>query len=112
MELEPEPYIAGLHFKREMHEGVKFVKNLVIKEHEHRLLFIDAFGDEAFQRVSDIHKVEIETLLGYKVMPSNVKTAANQSFSVLMSKMINDRPDKDKIMNKRVNLESLGYTNI
>nr|GEZ50910.1 hypothetical protein [Tanacetum cinerariifolium] len=35
---------------RELHEGVKFVKNLVIEEPEHGLLFIDAFGDEAFQR--------------------------------------------------------------
>ncbi|GJV64883.1 hypothetical protein Tco_1475711 [Tanacetum coccineum] len=82
----------------------------MIEEPEHRLFFIDAFGEPTFQRMNDIHKMEIETLLGYKMMASNVKTAANQVFSVVMSKMIDDRPDKDKIMNMKVKLESLGYT--
>nr|GEW21138.1 putative reverse transcriptase domain-containing protein [Tanacetum cinerariifolium] len=85
MELEPKTYIVGLHY---------------------------AFGDKPFQRVNDVYKVETETLLGYKVMASNVKTGANQRFSMLMSKMINERPDKEKIMSKRVKLENLGYTNV
>ncbi|GJX94451.1 hypothetical protein Tco_0349037 [Tanacetum coccineum] len=37
---------------------------------------------EAFQRVSDIHKVETETLLGYMVMDGNVRTLINQRFYV------------------------------
>ncbi|GJU26671.1 hypothetical protein Tco_1165292 [Tanacetum coccineum] len=69
IELEPETYIDGLHCHRELPEGVKFVNNLVIKEHEHR-------------------------------------------FSMLMIQMINERPEKDRIMSKRVNLESLGYTDV
>ncbi|GJV31939.1 hypothetical protein Tco_1392339 [Tanacetum coccineum] len=107
IELEPMTYIAGLHYRKEMLEGVKFVNNLVIKEPKHGLLFIDAFGDEAFLRVNDVHKVETETLLGYKVMASNVKTNANHRFSMLMSKMINERADKEKIMLKRAKLENL-----
>ncbi|GKC82881.1 hypothetical protein Tco_1138598 [Tanacetum coccineum] len=66
----------------------------------------------AFQRVNDVHKVETETLLGYKVMASNVKSEPNHRFSMLMSKMINDRPDKDRILSKRVKLENLGYTDV
>ncbi|GJT21910.1 hypothetical protein Tco_0891847 [Tanacetum coccineum] len=112
IELEPETYIDGLHCHRELPEGVKFVNNLVIEEHEHRLFFIDAFGDEEFQRVNDVYKVKTKTLLGYKAMASNVKTDANQRFSMLMSKMINERPDKDRIPSKRVKLESLGYTDV
>ncbi|GKD64376.1 hypothetical protein Tco_1306484, partial [Tanacetum coccineum] len=37
-------------------------------------------GLEAFQRISDIHKVEVESLLGYMVMVGNVNTLKNQSF--------------------------------
>ncbi|GJY47329.1 hypothetical protein Tco_0436392, partial [Tanacetum coccineum] len=112
MELEPETYIVGLHCNKELPKRIKFVNNLVIEEPEHGLFFIDAFEDEAFQRVNYVHKVETETLLGYKVMALNVKTDANQRFSMLMSKMINERPDKEKIMSKRVKLENLGYTNV
>ncbi|GJU45669.1 hypothetical protein Tco_1202935 [Tanacetum coccineum] len=35
-----------------------------------------------------IHKVQIESLLGYMVMAGNVKTPENQRFCVLMKKMI------------------------
>ncbi|GJU75399.1 retrovirus-related pol polyprotein from transposon TNT 1-94 [Tanacetum coccineum] len=112
MELEPETYIAILHCRRELPEGVKFVNNLVIEQPKHGPFFIDAFCKEAFQRVNDVHKVETKTLLGYKGMASNVKTDANQRFSMLMSQMINERPNNDKIMSKRVKLESLGYTDV
>ncbi|GKB50347.1 hypothetical protein Tco_0901100 [Tanacetum coccineum] len=87
MELEPETYIIGLHCRKELPEGVKFVNNLVIEQPEHGLFFIDAFREEAFQRVDDMHKVETETLMGYKVMASNVKTDANLRFGLLMSEM-------------------------
>ncbi|GKB85557.1 hypothetical protein Tco_0957829 [Tanacetum coccineum] len=107
MKLEPETYIVGLHCRSELPAAVKFVNNLVIEQLEHGLFFIDAFGDEAFQRVYEVHKVETETLLGYKFMALNVKTDANQRFIMLMSEMINKRPDKDRILSKRAKLESL-----
>ncbi|GKB87648.1 hypothetical protein Tco_0959920 [Tanacetum coccineum] len=105
MELEPETYIIGLHCNKKLPEGVPFKKNLAIKEPEHGLFFIDAFGEPAFQMIIGIHKVETKTLLGYKVITSNVTSIANQRFSVLMSKMIDERPDKKKIMTKRVKLK-------
>ncbi|GKD57266.1 hypothetical protein Tco_1290653 [Tanacetum coccineum] len=43
-------------------EGVPFVNNMVIKEPEYGMFFIDVFGDEAFQRMSDINKVGVEAL--------------------------------------------------
>ncbi|GKD76239.1 hypothetical protein Tco_1334521 [Tanacetum coccineum] len=84
MELEHQLYIVGLHCQRELPEGVMFANNLV----------------------------ETKTLIGYKVMASNVKTNAKQRSSMLMSKIINERPDKDRILRKRVKLESLGYTHV
>ncbi|GJY22323.1 hypothetical protein Tco_0394889 [Tanacetum coccineum] len=95
-----------------MNRTVKFVNNLLTKGPEHELFFIDAFGEEAFKRVNDVHNVETETLLRYKVMASNVKTDANQKFNMLMSMMINERLDKEKIMSKRVKLENLGHTDV
>nr|GEX25379.1 hypothetical protein [Tanacetum cinerariifolium] len=87
-------------------------QNLVIEKPEHGLFFIDAFREPAFQRVNDIEKVETKTLLGYKVMALNVKTPKNQRFMMLMSRMIDEFPDKDNILNKRVKLESMGYTDV
>ncbi|GJW08913.1 hypothetical protein Tco_1571336 [Tanacetum coccineum] len=103
----PETYIAGLHCHTKLPEGVKFVNNPVIEEPDHGLFLIDALGDEAFQRVNDVHKVETESLQVYKVMASNVKTDANQRFNMPMSKMINERPDKDMILSKREEMERL-----
>ncbi|GJW93035.1 hypothetical protein Tco_0172707 [Tanacetum coccineum] len=80
----------------------EFMKNMVIEKPKHWLFFIDAFGEETFQRVSNIHKVETKTLLGYKVMALNVKTVENRRFMVLMSRMIDECLDKDKILTKRV----------
>ncbi|GKE41690.1 hypothetical protein Tco_1468974 [Tanacetum coccineum] len=48
MVLEPETCIAGLYCNREIPEGVAFVKDLVIKDLEHELFFIDAFSEPAF----------------------------------------------------------------
>ncbi|GJS26663.1 hypothetical protein Tco_0487283 [Tanacetum coccineum] len=103
----PETYIADFHCHTKLPEGVKFVNNLVIEEPDHGLFLIDAFGDEAFQRVSDVHKVETESLQVYKVMASNVKTDANQRFNMSMSTMINERPGKDMILSKREEMEHL-----
>ncbi|GJT30802.1 hypothetical protein Tco_0911077 [Tanacetum coccineum] len=98
MELKHETYIAGLHCHRELPKGVKFVNNLVIKQHG--LFFINAFGEEAFQRVDDVYKVETETLLVYKVMASNVKTDEKLRFNMLISEMINKNHDKGRILSK------------
>ncbi|GJU75318.1 hypothetical protein Tco_1272388 [Tanacetum coccineum] len=88
IELELETYIAGLECNRKLPKGVNFVLNKVIKEPEYGLFFIDAFGDETFQRVSDVHKVKNETLVGYKLMAFNNKSASNLKFMALVDQMI------------------------
>ncbi|GJS75854.1 hypothetical protein Tco_0725735 [Tanacetum coccineum] len=45
------------------------------------IFFIDVFGDQAFQRINDIHKVDVDTLLSYLVMATNINTPENQRFS-------------------------------
>ncbi|GJX32529.1 ribonuclease H-like domain-containing protein [Tanacetum coccineum] len=112
MELEPETYIDGLNCNRTLPEGVTFVNNKVTEEPKHGLFFIDVFGDSSFQRVGDIEKVETEILLGYKMMALSVKTPENQRFIVLMNRMIDERPDKNKLTSKKVKLEALGYSDV
>ncbi|GJR88618.1 hypothetical protein Tco_0212629 [Tanacetum coccineum] len=67
------------------------------------------FGDPAFQRVSDIHKVETTTLLGYKLLAYPDKSTANQKFVKLMGEMISMRPDKQTLQTKKANLELMGF---
>ncbi|GJT86688.1 hypothetical protein Tco_1068405 [Tanacetum coccineum] len=55
--LEPKVRIPGLECNRSLLEGVQFVNNQVIEHPENGIFFIDVFGDEAFQRMSDIHKI-------------------------------------------------------
>ncbi|GKC82830.1 hypothetical protein Tco_1138547, partial [Tanacetum coccineum] len=90
-------------------EGVPFVNHMVIKEPEYGIFFIDVFGDQAFQRWEDIHKVRIDSLVSYMVMSLMVKTEENASFSLKLRKMIVDHPDQDKLKSKKVKLEALGY---
>ncbi|GJT60171.1 hypothetical protein Tco_1003704 [Tanacetum coccineum] len=71
-------HILGLECNRNLPEGISFVNNLVIEHPENGIFFIDVFGDEAFQRMSGIHKVDVETLLTYLVMGSNISTPANK----------------------------------
>ncbi|GJS83351.1 hypothetical protein Tco_0749892 [Tanacetum coccineum] len=59
MELEPETRIPGLECNRALPENVPFVNNMVIEEPEYGIFFTDEFGDQAFQRWSDIDKVGI-----------------------------------------------------
>nr|GEY24350.1 hypothetical protein [Tanacetum cinerariifolium] len=54
-ELEPETRIPGSECNRSLFGGIPFFNNLVIEQLENRMFFIDVFGDEAFQRMSDIH---------------------------------------------------------
>ncbi|GJR22398.1 hypothetical protein Tco_0970925 [Tanacetum coccineum] len=109
MELEPEVKVPRLKCNRSLPEGVPFVNHMVIEEPEYEIFFIDVFGDQAFQRWDDIHKVGIESLVSYLVMASMVKTEENARFSLKLRKMIADHPDQDKLKSKKVKLEALGY---
>ncbi|GKA90330.1 hypothetical protein Tco_0812200 [Tanacetum coccineum] len=102
--------IPSLECNRSLLEGVPFVNNIVIEEPEYGMFFIDVFGDEAFQRINDIHKVDIESLLTYLVMASNITTPKNQRY-LLEAKavVIGNHPDQEKLKSKRLKLEALGY---
>nr|GEV44190.1 hypothetical protein [Tanacetum cinerariifolium] len=43
---------------RSLPKGVPFVNNMVMEEPEYGIFFNDVFGDQAFQRWNDIHKVK------------------------------------------------------
>ncbi|GJW48187.1 hypothetical protein Tco_0079833 [Tanacetum coccineum] len=49
MELEPEIKILGLECHRALPENVPFVNNMVIKDPEYGIFFIDEFSDKAFK---------------------------------------------------------------
>ncbi|GKB87578.1 hypothetical protein Tco_0959850 [Tanacetum coccineum] len=70
----------------------------------------DVFGDEAFQIMSDIHKVDVDTLLTYLMMALNVSTPANQRFCLALRSLIESHPAKEKLNSKRVKLEVFGYS--
>nr|GEW54352.1 copia protein [Tanacetum cinerariifolium] len=70
MELEPETRIIELECNRTLPENVPFVNNMVIEEPEYGIFFTNKFGDQAFQRWSDIDKVGIEALVSYLVAAS------------------------------------------
>ncbi|GKC97463.1 hypothetical protein Tco_1167738, partial [Tanacetum coccineum] len=55
--------VPGLECNRSLPEGVSFVNNMVIEEPEYRIFFTDVFGDQAFQRWNDIHKVGVDSLV-------------------------------------------------
>ncbi|GKD24234.1 hypothetical protein Tco_1230448 [Tanacetum coccineum] len=76
--IKPEVRIAGLECNRSLPEGISLVNNKVIKTPKHGIFFTDAFEEQVFQRVSHIHKVEVETLLGYLVMVGNINAPENQ----------------------------------
>ncbi|GKD60680.1 hypothetical protein Tco_1298189 [Tanacetum coccineum] len=109
MELEPEVNVPGLEYDRSLPRGVPFVNNMVIEEPEYRIFFMDVFGDQAFQRWNDIHKVRVDSCVSYLVMASMVKTKENARFSQKLRKLITDHPDQEKLKSKRVKLEALGY---
>nr|GEU52309.1 reverse transcriptase domain-containing protein [Tanacetum cinerariifolium] len=89
-------------------EGVLFVNNMVIEEPEYGLFFIDYFGDQAFQRISNIIKREVDTLLTYLLMASNITTPENQIFCMKLREMIAKNLDKEKLKLKKVKLEVVG----
>ncbi|GJY16091.1 hypothetical protein Tco_0386513 [Tanacetum coccineum] len=94
IDLEPEICIPRLECNRSLPEGVQFVNNMVIEEPEYGMFFIDFVGDKAFQRMSDVHKVDVETLLTYLVMASTITTPKNQRFCLKLRKLSRDHPDQ------------------
>ncbi|GKA12382.1 hypothetical protein Tco_0691928 [Tanacetum coccineum] len=52
---------------------------------------------ESFQRMSDIHKVDVDTLLSYLVMDSNFNTPANTRFCLVLRSLIKSHPDKEML---------------
>ncbi|GJU85700.1 hypothetical protein Tco_1293246 [Tanacetum coccineum] len=94
IELEPETKIPRLECNRTLPEHVPFVYNMVIKEPEHGIFFTDEFGDQAFQRWSDIDKVRMEAFVSYLVAASMVKSPENARFSLKLKKLIAEHLDQ------------------
>ncbi|GKD89353.1 hypothetical protein Tco_1364860 [Tanacetum coccineum] len=109
IELEPETIISGLECNRGLPKNVPFVNNMVIEEPEYGIFFTNEFGDQAFQRWSDIDKVGMEALVSYLVAASMVKSTKNARFSMKLRKLIAEHPDQEKLKSKKVKLEALGY---
>ncbi|GKE28162.1 hypothetical protein Tco_1443546 [Tanacetum coccineum] len=97
MELEPEVKILGLEYNRVLPENVSFVNNMVIEEPKYEIFFTDEFGNQAFQRWSDIDKVGMEALVSYLVASSMVKTLENARFNLKLKKLIDEHPDQEKL---------------
>ncbi|GKC89571.1 hypothetical protein Tco_1150220, partial [Tanacetum coccineum] len=81
-ELEPKTCIPRLECNRSLSEGVPFVNNLV----------------------------DVDTLLTYVVMASNVNTSTNQRFCMVLRSLIDSHLDKEKLKSKKVKLEAVGYS--
>ncbi|GJS25633.1 hypothetical protein Tco_0454265 [Tanacetum coccineum] len=109
MELEPEIKVPGLECNRRLPEGVPFVNSMVIEEPEYGIFFTDVFGDQAFQRWNDIHKVVVDSLVSYLVMASTIKTLENARFWLKLKKLIVEHPDQEKVQSKKVKLEVVRY---
>nr|GEU63941.1 hypothetical protein [Tanacetum cinerariifolium] len=109
MELEPEIKLPRLECNRSPPDCVPFVNNMVIEEPEYGIFFTDVFGDQAFQRWNDIHKVIVDSLVSYLVMVSMIKTQENDRFGLKLRKLIAEHPDQEKLQSKKVKLEALGY---
>ncbi|GJV07642.1 hypothetical protein Tco_1345298 [Tanacetum coccineum] len=93
MELEPEIKIPGLECNRTLLENVSFVNNMVIEEPEYVIFFTDEFGDQAFQRWSDINKVGMEALVFITCSVSMVQSPENARFNMKLKKLIAEHPD-------------------
>ncbi|GKG25139.1 hypothetical protein Tco_0395767, partial [Tanacetum coccineum] len=102
MELEPEVKIPGLECNRSLPKNVPFVKNMVIEEPERKIFSTDVFGNQAFQRWSNIDKVKIDTLVSYLVSASMFQTPKNVRFGMKLRKLIAEHPDQEKLKSKKV----------
>ncbi|GKA51730.1 hypothetical protein Tco_0744926 [Tanacetum coccineum] len=109
MELEPTIKIRRLECNRTLPKNVPFVNNMVIEEPEYGIFFTDEFGDQAFQRWSDIDKVGMEALVSYLVAASMVQSPENARFNIKLKKLIAEHHDQEKLKSRKVKLEALGY---
>ncbi|GKC60872.1 hypothetical protein Tco_1088470 [Tanacetum coccineum] len=94
---EPEIKVPGLECNRNLPEGVPFVNNIVIEEPEYGIFFTNVFGDQAFKRWNDIHKVGVDSPVSYLVMASMIKTPENAKFILKLKKFIDEHPDQEKL---------------
>ncbi|GJV09217.1 hypothetical protein Tco_1346873 [Tanacetum coccineum] len=85
IKLKPKTRIPGLECNRALPENVPFINNMVIEEPEYGIFFTDEFGDQAFQRWSDIEKVGMEALVSYLVASSMVKLCKVQQETMEIS---------------------------
>ncbi|GKF95647.1 hypothetical protein Tco_0288382 [Tanacetum coccineum] len=97
MALEPEIRTPGMECNRAFPENVPFVNNMVIEEPKYGIFFTDEFGDQAFQRWSDINKVGMKALVSYLVAASMVKSPENARFSMKLRKLIAEHPNQEKL---------------
>nr|GEV77148.1 hypothetical protein [Tanacetum cinerariifolium] len=109
MKLEPETRIPGLECNRALPENVPFVNNMVNEKPKYGIFFIDPFGDQAFQRWSDIDKVGMEALVSYLIAASMVKSLENAKFNMKLRKLIAEHLDQEKLKSNKVKLEALIY---
>ncbi|GJW45175.1 hypothetical protein Tco_0073974, partial [Tanacetum coccineum] len=109
MKLEPEVKIPRLECNRAIPKNVLFVNNMVIEEPEYEIFFTDEFGDQAFQRWSDINKVGMEALVSYLVDASMDKSPENARFNLKLKTLVVEHPDQEKLKSKKVKLEAIGY---
>ncbi|GJW15294.1 hypothetical protein Tco_0019427 [Tanacetum coccineum] len=109
MELKPEIKVPGIECNQSLPEGVPFVNNMVNEESEYEIFFTNVFGDQAFQRWNEIHKVGLDSQVSYLVMASMIKTPENARFCLRLKKMIAKHPDQEKLQSEKVKLELVGY---
>ncbi|GJT42452.1 hypothetical protein Tco_0951167 [Tanacetum coccineum] len=94
MKVEPKMRILALECNMSLPEGVPIVNNMVIEEPEYGIFFIDVFGDECFQKWSDINKVRVETLIFYLMTALNISTLENARFCQKLKELIAKHPDQ------------------
>ncbi|GJR40356.1 hypothetical protein Tco_1216040 [Tanacetum coccineum] len=75
---------------RSLPKGVSFINNLVIEQPKNGLFFIDVFGDEASQRMSDIHKGHEAS----EALPQKKRKSKTQITSLVKA---NIKPPKEKV---------------
>ncbi|GJY43506.1 hypothetical protein Tco_0431719 [Tanacetum coccineum] len=76
---------------------------------QYGIFFTDEFGDQGFQRWSDIDKVGMEALVSYLVATTMVKSLENARFGMKLRKLIAEHPNQEKLKLKKVKMEALGY---
>ncbi|GJU22101.1 hypothetical protein Tco_1155443 [Tanacetum coccineum] len=89
-ELEPKIKVPGLECNISLPEGVLFVNNLVVEEHEYRIFFTDMFGIILSNGLND------QDLRECQILPE-------------AKKLITEHLDQEKLQSKRVKLEAVGY---